>query len=535
MHPPRLARLLTLLLAISALGALVFLLQRPLVFDDSYMFYRYALRLRAGDGFAWNPHGEPTFGMTSLPWGVVMVPFTFLPLDPGHALRLASGLTGLLALGLMARTLALHSTRKWLPMLVILLAGVLFNQRFVSNAATGMDTMLSLLANALVVHAVLRFVQIPQQKHAIQLGLAIGLSFLVRPENALPAGLCALLAWLWLLPERRPRHLLLLAGIPALILLLFLLATTHYFGYPLPLGFYAKSAHLYQGYTAANRWPPFQFLHDFALVGLPFLLAALLLSLPEDRRFLLVFLLPVLAVSLYLLTVTQIMGSNGRYSMPFLPYVVVPSLLLVLKRLQKPQFSPQISLQGALLALTLLLLASAGLEERLDLLRSQFVDTTPVPVPHLPTLSGRELPQDDDPALLQTMGDSLFRHLPAGTRMAASEVGYIGAMRPDLPLIDLVGLNDNHIGVHGFSMDYLLAQKPDFIWLPHPSYTGIRAQMLGDPRLLEQYAVVPGAFLYGIAMRKDTPLRQGIEAAVDVAWKQTYGALDRQQFTALGR
>ena len=56
-------------------------LVRAGIFDDSWMFYRYALHVREGLGVAWNPDGIPTYGLTSLLWLFVVLPFTFLPLD----------------------------------------------------------------------------------------------------------------------------------------------------------------------------------------------------------------------------------------------------------------------------------------------------------------------------------------------------------------------------------------------------------------------------------------------------------------------
>ncbi len=75
---------------------------RPLTFDDAYMFYRYALNIRDGLGIAWNPDGIPTYGMTGHLWVFFILPLTLLPLTLGHALVLASWLTGMAALATLA-------------------------------------------------------------------------------------------------------------------------------------------------------------------------------------------------------------------------------------------------------------------------------------------------------------------------------------------------------------------------------------------------------------------------------------------------
>jgi hypothetical protein len=83
-------------------------------------------------------------------------------------------------------------------------------------------------------------------------------------------------------------------------------------------------------------------------------------------------------------------------------------------------------------------------------------------------------------------------------------------------------LNDTYIGLHGFSMDHLLARSPDLIWLPHTSYTGLRALMLEDPRLFERYIVINDAFYFGVAIRRDSPMRAAIEKALHSAWNELY-------------
>jgi hypothetical protein len=112
--------------------------------------------------------------------------------------------------------------------------------------------------------------------------------------------------------------------------------------------------------------------------------------------------------------------------------------------------------------------------------------------------------------------------LPPGATIAASEVGYLACIAPHANVIDLVGLNDTRIGLHGFSMDELLARAPDLIWLPHTDYTGLRATMLEDPRLFAHYIIITNAFNYGIAIRRDSPLRGDIEQAVRAAWSALY-------------
>jgi hypothetical protein len=127
---------------------------------------------------------------------------------------------------------------------------------------------------------------------------------------------------------------------------------------------------------------------------------------------------------------------------------------------------------------------------------------------------------------------SLASQLPAGATMAASEVGLIGASARQVSVIDLVGLNDTTIGRGGFSMDYLMSRRPDFIWLPHTDYTGLRAAILGDGRLMAQYDVVPGAFRYGIAIRREGQHARAVAEIVDTALQQAYPGRALRDFVA---
>jgi hypothetical protein len=118
----------------------------------------------------------------------------------------------------------------------------------------------------------------------------------------------------------------------------------------------------------------------------------------------------------------------------------------------------------------------------------------------------------------------LIASLPPGAVVAASEVGYIAAIAPRATIIDLVGLNDTQIGLRGFSMDDLLARAPDLIWFPHTDYTGLRAQILEDPRLYARYVVIADVFNFGIAIRRESPLRGEVEKGLLKAWSKLYPA-----------
>ena len=89
-------------------------------------------------------------------------------------------------------------------------------------------------------------------------------------------------------------------------------------------------------------------------------------------------------------------------------------------------------------------------------------------------------------------------------------------------MLDLAGLNDTDIALHGFNMSSFLARKPDLVWMPNTSYTYQRGLMFSDPAFLAQYDVYADAGNYGIAIRKDSPVRPQVEHQFQVFWSQVY-------------
>jgi hypothetical protein len=493
---------------------------RVLTFDDAYMFYRYALNIRHGLGISWNPDGVPTYGMTSLPWVLVILPLTYLSLTPGHALQLASWLVGTLALIVMAVCVARHTKRLHSPSLAFAVVALplVVNPVFGFHLSTGMDTVLSLLANAVMVWALLEYLKTPSTGRASVLGSLMFAAILTRPDN----GLCAMgsvgLAWLLLPGPRRWQEAPALFVLPLALMGAELWICRWYFQVPLPLGFYAKSLRGYVGFLNGEN------AVEYAYMGLSTVIVFLgALGATVNRKHLplvIAFLLPVVITTAYLLTVRQVMGFGGRYYVPFIPYAVIPACLSVDAALtERGDWSRRIGI-GVLIAIALfatLRVPELGLEHRYK----AWVMPKPIPVPALPFAASEPLPADynwvKQPGLSQ-----IVAHMPPGAVIAASEVGYLGAIAPQVTLIDLVGLNDTTIGTQGFSMDNLLARAPDLIWLPQEHYTGLLATLFSDPRFLQRFVVIATAFDFGIAIRCDSPLREDLERQVSDVWPVLY-------------
>ncbi|MCC8962081.1 hypothetical protein H8A95_07045 [Bradyrhizobium sp. Pear76] len=506
----------------------------PLTFDDAYMYHRYGAHMLNGTGVAWNADGPPTYGLTSQLWLFVLLPFFMLPLSAATALQFASWLTGGLAIAVMAYAVKREAENPLLadPAVAIGAVGLplLLHPAFAAQLTTGMDTMLSLLANAAIMLVAIRYREAPSTSLAIVSGFVSLAAILTRPEN----GICALGVPLLALMSRpsvwRWRHLAWLVAFPLALVLVSLALAQAYYGSALPLSFYAKSAHGYDGFL--NTESAIGYLVLALSIAIPFIVALVIGIRRGIQPPMLVLALPAALTVCYLLTVRQVMGWNGRFFIPFLPYVVIPGLLS-LDRVLSHGLSVGGPARGVAVGLAALL-GVLALQPAIGRLSFAMLSPQPIAMPRLETRATTPLPEKEWFAVIRQIGDGIVARLPEGSVVAASEVGYIGSSAPNIAVIDLVGLNDTRIGRNGLSMDYLLGLKPDIIWFPHQDYTGLRSRMLSDPRLYQRYVVIAGAFNYGLAIRRDNPHRASIEADVAKGWAELYPSLAMPDYIVTG-
>jgi hypothetical protein len=149
---------------------------------------------------------------------------------------------------------------------------------------------------------------------------------------------------------------------------------------------------------------------------------------------------------------------------------------------------------------------------------------------HLDIVASTALPEKTWQEIMTNLTDLLITPLPKGTTVAATEVGYLGSKAPLANVIDLAGLNDTDIALHGFDMSRLIERKPDIIWMPNTSYTYQRGLMFSDPALLAQYDVYDGAANYGLAIRKASPFRPQIERQMQIFWSAVYPGYEKKDY-----
>jgi hypothetical protein len=223
------------------------------------------------------------------------------------------------------------------------------------------------------------------------------------------------------------------------------------------------------------------------------------------------------------------MGFNSRYYVPYLPLIVIPTLLILDSWLAaSPSDSPAwptTALRNraaltALLLLAFLLFSSEAVQAKFRHL--EHGSHSEYDAAQLTIAATTPLPPTDWQTMMLAVTDDLAVSLPPNTTLAATEVGYLGERATQLNLIDLAGLNDTDIALHGFNMARFLARKPDLIWMPNSDYTYQRGIMFSDPAFLAQYDIYADAGNYGLAVRKDSPVRPQIDHQLAIFWQKLY-------------
>lgn len=489
-------------------------------FDDAYMFVRYADHLLQGFGHSWNIGEIAIYGSTSIFYVLQVALIRALGVfNATETVVLLSSFWALAAVAVLAKTcsvlLCLASFSKSFSLLLLAL---MFCSPFLYHANTGMDTTLSLFFISLLIYCSLSSGVNPNFYKTLVLAVVAFLAIAARPDNAIVA--LALPCLMLLSFVKRPWcHIGLFVGVAFLLIALDLWLKNMLLHDPLPLAFYAKRSGFYQGYKGHFMWNPVSYLLMFLVSGLPYVV---FWRKPEKHtayKLAGVFLLPLGLTLAYYFTVVQVMGHLARYYFPFLPLLMVYCLTtLALYQSQSTQkIDKKRSLKQLFYAVVLLVLALP-----LPALYEQYLQPASTPYKSQTTKpSAREtnlplLPRWQVITELAKFAQSL----PEGTRFAMSEYGYIGAKASGLHIIDLLGLHDRYIAHRGFSADYVLAQKPDVIWLAHSHYSRINGLIIDHHEFQKHYQFYPGAFIYGFAIRKDSP--KAVQQKFDKLWQQFY-------------
>jgi hypothetical protein len=515
----------------------------PTDFDDAYVYVRYAIHLLAGQGLAWNPGEGSVYGVTSLlHLGVVALVKTILPsLTPAAVLQVASGGSAIGFLAALVATAALCSQhprlqRNWIFWTAVILALVAFREAFGFHASTGMDTMVSALANAAVVFATLQFARAPKRSRAFLAALASLLAVLARPDNLFCALLCPVLAVVLFAPKSKGKPLAMFALIFGGLLAALVLAEWLLLGSPLPLSFFAKQPWYYGGFAGEFTWNPFLFLKVFALSAWPFVGALILFADREGLRRAVALLLPPLATMVVLCRFNQIMGHLGRFYYPFLPFFVAAGVLEFdawLGRMRTGRAASAAAMAWRTgMAIGVILVGSLSLSLAADRYSGRARTQTLVSFDGFHTSAQTSLPELDSWQAARAIADMAMA-APAGTSFAMSEHGLPGAMASQITIIDLLGLHDTYFARHGFSAAEFFRRRPDVIWLPHSDHTQMLRDILGSEEFWNHYVFYPEAFFHGIALRTDSPNFTRLEELLSAQWQKAYPGLPMADYRAV--
>jgi hypothetical protein len=500
-----------------------FTLRPPSDFDDAYMVLRYVHHVLDGQGLAWNEGDVPVYGVTSwLHFLWVLVLRWSLPwLSSAELLRVASGAAAVaLLVSLVALAVLFTRPRSWSLVLwsIFLVPPLAFSEAFQFHAGTGMDTMVATLANTGVVLVTLQLLRQPTLGMVVVAAVASTLAVLARPENALPALLCPALALLLLTPRPRGKRLALFLGLCLGFWGVDVWLCAYVLGTPLPLAFYAKQFGYYQTFAGERSWNPIWFLRVFLFTTWPYWAAILAFVSWGNLWRTLTFILPTFLVIGGLFAFNQIMGHLGRFYFPLLPYVVIAAVLVVDDSLVtiRTWVGAQRLLRFALAGM-LMWLGNDGLLVAGQVWATRSQATKGAGEFVIPS----DLPELDSWTSAGYVA-RLAGSAPVGTTFAMSEHGLPGALAPKVAIVDLLGLHDPYVALHGFSVSDLFRQAPDILWMPHPDHAGMLRDIVQSPDFQQEFLFYPGAFTYGLALRKTSVHFSELSIALKSLWSQAY-------------
>jgi hypothetical protein len=362
------------------------------------------------------------------------------------------------------------------------------------------------------------------------------LSYAARPDNLIYAALFPAFGIVLLSPQKRKAAIYFLLGLAGFLAIDALLKFV-VFGDPLPLPFYAKSNGYYDGYLGIDQWNTMEHLLTFVAMALPFLAILVFAVEQQTARICVVFLAPFVLTVGYYFRVVQIMGQEARYYYPSMPFLAICSFLTLGRSLNGRSRRSAPGERELVRIMAFGLLAALATSSFFRGLLIQYYADHFVPRPttyatnrNYDTSADRPLPRLGWTRSIAAFTEAAVS-LPPGTRVALSEYGYIGAKAPHVYILDPIGLHDPYFARHGFSAEAFFRRRPDLIWLPHPDYSRIISEIL-DAGEFQAYDYYPGAFDYGLAIRRDSGNYQVIYDVVASVWQQHYGDAEMSHYLA---
>lgn len=501
------------------------------VWDDAYMFVRYADNLLRTGAIAWNPDGVHTFGMTSSLYLAILLPIrAAVPWSAGLAAILsslsASVLGFTLVLLLVWRETAGRPLLRGIAVLCALLQVMWALEDLTAHASTGMDTTFVMAYVAAYLLLARWHEAAPTRRSVVLLALWGGVAFWARPDLLLYTTLVPAALFVFA-PDREARRAAFATGaLTALVIGVQLIGAKLYFGTPLPLSFYVKSVGVY-GDFLIEKWHAFgaimfgRYVGTFKFTLLAITAHVILVWMGRGRRLTGLHAGVLAATVLFLLYyrfgVAHIMGYFARFYYPTLPalaFLAVRSLVgfadMVPQRLRTAvREMPAQVWYAATIVLGVGLLAppvySGGRTFQTNLERGHLASFDLM----AEYLHGAIPGKDGGPWREYWRNLDVIAQLPDDLIIASTEVGMLSALNPNKVIIDIAGLNTADFALQPFDPEVLITRhRPDLVYIPHWDYREMNAALWKSPRFLAEYDVTyaePDGFGLGFALRRASP------------------------------
>jgi len=515
--------------------------ETSLMFDDSFMFVRYAKIWLLGHGEAWNIGERPAYGNTSQLHFLLVVLLTALLELPIESLSaLSSIIPSVIVLLWLPYFCARHGTvfhekplwwryGIWLAGLFPLLY---WNSPWAYHSGTGMDAMLSLLMHLWLIDAVLTFAKQKKNIHFVAICALAYLAYLARPDNLLAAGLFPAL-YLGLVLKQYRQAFLFMAMMGSAVIVDGIIKY-FYFGDYFPLAYYSKRIGFLENYGFLGEIysSPFRTVFIFLLAIFPFLVPAGLSLRQKNWVSMAVFLVPAALTIGYYFTMVAVMNYGGRYFFPFLPYFMACAIV------HWPEW-PALRSNLTLLALRIILLAMVyglflvGDKYNYEIAQHFLPKEKSICDDNNLRSWPKVLPRHTG-AMSNWYLAAMLQDAPEGVKIAMTEHGYVGAANPQVHIIDLAGLHNHFLAHEGFTARWLFAQEPDAIWMGHWHYTCLNSSIVDDKEFWDRYEFYPHLFAWGFALRKDSPHYAAMHVLVETTWKELYPGLEMSEYRREG-
>jgi hypothetical protein len=433
--------------------------QRNMVFDDSFISYRYAKNLANGYGLTWNPNEAPVEGYTNFLLVIILAPFIKLGADPLLVTRLLSSIaTFFLCLILYRVARKEYGVPQNSALLISTAFLLITNTDFL--IILGLETVLyaAFLFFSFVI--AVKYFQSPNRKHGYLFGLFSFLTFLLRPEVVFLVAAFIIVSGILFWKEKRGFKSLFFFWLPVgialgLPLFVYLLWKYFYFGSILPNPFYIKAS-ANQLFSPLGINSILEFLKSYIVLIAIFILSFFIPAIKNQPGRWLAALFCLFCIAFYL-RVDTLMDKGGRFLYPlaiFLIYLSIPVLTgafdWLFSHTQKWDWKVPLAITALILFFNPQSVAQAATDLNTILQNGQERTVSPL------------MQREYQVAIALSKYPGIKQ-----IRIAFGDAGVIPYFSEALSLDD-VGLNDRFIAMEtdlGKLTDYYFGQKPDLAML----------------------------------------------------------------------